>query len=387
MACLLLVHAAAQTNESERSVVLTVLPFRSNADPAYAYIGQSFSEALTTKLVGLKRVKIYERSQFDKLAAELKLEKDAAGFFDPATLARTGAVVSIDYALLGSVTQAGNSLSCSVRVVHVNSGRIILAKELRGNFPSEVFSLQDRAAMDVATSLAIRVDDMELKRLSRKPTENPDAYSLYNHALANPDKMERVRLLEAAVARDASFSMARHLLADAYMEVGYVEGGMTSYKKIIEVDPNDYRAHYNLGLLSLDQGLITEARALFSICVVLKPGDADAFYHLGLSHEFCLSGERYGAEAEIPKALVSYMDAAALDRRHVESRLGAGILSAMLASREMDVQKRLSHLRDASMYIGEYLVLSPDSMQFAELSANLELIDLAIAEHEAYLGN
>jgi len=60
----------------ERAVVVTVLPFRTLAAAEYSFLGDSFSEAVTTKLVGLRQVKVYERSQFDRLAGELRLEKD-----------------------------------------------------------------------------------------------------------------------------------------------------------------------------------------------------------------------------------------------------------------------------------------------------------------------
>lgn len=371
--------------QEDRALVLTVLPFKTAAEPAHAYLGDSFSEALTTKLVGLKRVKIYERAQFDRLAAELRLEQDASGMFDAATLARTGAVVSIDYALMGSVTQAGGAVSCNVRLVHVNTGRVALAREIRGAFPADLFKVQDEAARAVAAALAITMDALELKRFSRAPTADQDAFQLYNRSLASVDSAERVKLLEAALGRDPGFAQAAHLLADAYVESGKPERAVPVYRRILDADPLDYRACYNLGLLVFDQGDYAGSRELARRCLAMKPGDPDAAYQLGLAGEFNAAGERYGAGCDLEAALASYQAAASMDPRHAESRLAGGMLSAILAQAEPDAARRLARLRSAAALLSECLALRPDADQAGELAANLELIRASIKEHEDYL--
>ncbi len=374
------------SGDDGRALVLTVMPFRTHAEPACAYLGEGFSEALTTKLVGLRRVRLFERSQFDRLASELKLERDAAGLFDSSTLARAGAVVSIDYALLGSVSQSGGSVACNVRLVHVNSGRVALAREFRGAYPKELFSLQDAAALAVAEALAIRMDEFELKRLASRPTEDVDAYGLYNRSLASADQAERVKLLEAAVARDPSFTMAQHLLADAYLAMGRPERAEAAYGRIVALDPSDHRAAYNLALLRLDACDYAEARELLGRCVELKPGDADALYHVGLSYEFSPSGERYGPGADIEAALAAYREAAALDERHAEAALAGGTLCAVMAQAEEDPARRLGLLREARAGLGRYLSLEPEALDAEAIAATLEAIGEAIREHEEYLG-
>lgn len=381
------VFAQGKSSDGDgRALVLTVMPFRTHAEPAYAYLGEGFSEALTTKLVGLRRVRLFERSQFDRLASELKLERDSGGLFDASTLARAGAVVSIDYALLGSVSQSGGSVACNVRLVHVNSGRVALAREFRGAYPKELFALQDAAALAVAEALAIRMDDLELKRLVARPTEDVDAYGLYNRSLASADQAERVKLLEAAVARDPSFAMAQHLLADAYLAIGRPERAEAAYGRIVALDPSDHRAAYNLALLRLDACDYAEARELLDRCVELKPGDADALYHIGFSYEFSATGERYGPGSDIEAALSAYRQAMTLDERHAEAALAGGTLCAVLAQAEEDAARRLELLREARSGLGRYLALEPEALDAEAIAATLEAIGEAVREHEEYLG-
>jgi len=368
-----------------RMLVLTVQPFKTAAEPAHGYLGESFSEALTTKLVGLKRIKIYERAQFHRLADELKLERDAAGMFDASSLARAGSIVSIDYMLVGSVTQSGQILACNVRLIHVNSGKVVLAKEFRGTYPGGLFSLQDATAVAVAEALSIRVGDLELKQLSSRPTDDANAFSLYNLSLATAGQAERAKLLESATARDPSFAMAWHLLADAYLAMGQPERAESAYDHIIALDPDDYRASYNLALLRLDNGDYPGARSLLERCVKAKPGDADALYHIGLSYEFLASGERYGHGFDIGAALRHYRAAIEADSRHAESRLAAGTLCAIMAQTEPEPVPRLAMLREAELCFSVYQSLQPDALDSEALAATIETITAAIGEHEAYL--
>jgi tetratricopeptide (TPR) repeat protein len=382
---LLLTTAVATAQESERALVLTVFPFRTMAAPAFSFLGDSFSEALTTRLVGLRQVKVYERSQFDKLAGELRLEKDASGFFDQANLARVGSVVSIDYALLGSVTMGEGSFSCSARLVHVNSGRVQLAREFRGAYPAELFKVQDLLSAAVAEALSLHLNEFDMKRLSRRPTGSEEAFDYFNRSLAAADRTERARLLELAIARDPSFIAARQLLADVWLELERPDRAVAEYRAVLLQDPGEYRAAYNLGLLLLDEGRIDEARSSFEACTRLKPGDPDAFYHLGLSWEFSASGERYGADADLATAAKLYEYAAALDPLHHESRLAGGIIHAALAQAEADPAIRLGYLRAAERLFTGWLLLAAEDAQAGEIAANLELIRMAVHEHEEWL--
>jgi len=379
------VDAQAVSPDSGRMLVLTVQPFKTAAEPEHGYLGESFSEALTTKLVGLKRIKIYERAQFHRLADELKLERDSAGMFDASSLARAGSIVSIDYVLLGSVTQSGSALACNVRLVHVNSGQIVLAKEFRGSYPGGLFSLQDATAVAVAEALSIRLGDLELKQLSSRPTEDADAFGLFNRSLASSSQVERLKLLEAATARDPGFAMAWHLLADVYLATGQAKLADAAYRRIIALDPTDYRASYNLALLRLDDGDYLGARVLLERCSAGKPGDADVLYHIGLSHEFSTSGERYGNGSDIHSALTHYRAAIEADPRHAESRLAAGTLCAIVAQAVPEPASRLAMLREADTCLSEYQILQPNALDSEALAATIETIRAAISEHEVYL--
>lgn len=55
------------------------------------------------------------------------------------------------------------------------------------------------------------------------------------------------------------------------------------YKKVIELHPNDYRGHNNLGMLHFAQGNVVEARRCFAQALQLAPNNPDVNYNAGIA--------------------------------------------------------------------------------------------------------
>ena len=366
---------SAAASAAEEALVLTVVPFTTQAEPAYAFLGESFSETLSTKLVGVRGIKLYERSQFAQVADELKLETSQAAFFDQDTVSRVGKVVSIDYMLVGSAALAGTTLCCNIRLVNVNSGRAVLAREFRGIYPNELFDIQDQAALAIAKTLELRLSDLDLRRLTKKPTADMDAFGLYNNSLASKDDKERIALLEKAVARDSSFIQALNLLADLYETAGRARDARDAYARILAADPGDYRATYNLALLRLDEGDVKGAAGLLRGCLDMKGEDPDALYHLGLSCEYGDSGRRFDAGADLKAARGFYERARAADPKHKESLYALGVVCASLAQASKEPKEQLELIEESRASLQAYLTACPDSPNSGEISENLELLE------------
>ncbi len=372
---------------AQENLVLTVVPFKTQAEQAYAYLGESFSETLSTKLVGLRGIKLYERSQFSQIADELKLEASQREFFDQDTVSRIGKVVSIDYMLMGSATLAGSNLSCSVRLVNVNSGKAVLAQEFRGTYPKDLFSLQDEAALAIAKTLTVKLSDLELRKLTKRPTQDLDAFGLYNSSLVSKDDKQRITLLEKAVERDPSFVQAWNLLADLYEAAGRTDVARGAYARILETDPEDYRATYNLALLDLDQGAPDKAVPLLQRCLELKGEDADVLYHLGLAHEFGASGRRFDEGCDIQTAKTYYERARTANPKHREALYALGVVCANLSQSAPEPQDQLALITESREALVAYRDIYPDSPQAEEVDANISLLESAEKQLQEYLKN
>jgi tetratricopeptide (TPR) repeat protein len=261
----------------------------------------------------------------------------------------------------------------------------VLSREFRGSYPKELFDLQDQAALAVAQTLALRLSDLDLRRLARRPTTDMDAFGLYNSCLASKDDKQKIALLEKAVASDPGFTQALNLLADLYETAGRTGDARDAYSKILSSDPDDYRANYNLALLCLDVGDPKRSQALLSHCLDMKGEDPDALYHLGLSCEFGASGRRFDAGSDLSAARGYYERARAADPKHAESLYALGVVCASLAQASLDPKEQLGLVRESRETLGEYLEASPESPDRDDIAANLELLAKAEKDLQAYL--
>lgn len=86
--------------------------------------GTALAEDLTTALVD-KKVPVVERSLFDKAMKELVIQR--TGLFDQKTAQRVGKQLGASAVLTGKVVARGRSATAYVRLIDVESGRVLLA--------------------------------------------------------------------------------------------------------------------------------------------------------------------------------------------------------------------------------------------------------------------
>jgi TolB-like protein len=381
----ILAAASLAAQAPDEAVILAVMPFRSIGDSAALNLGSSFSETLTTKLVGLRGLKVYERSQFEKVTGELALQRESADLFDQETLAKAGSVVSMDFMVVGSVTLAGQRLSCQLRLVRVKDGQALLSRQFEGVYPAAIFELQDSMALEVADALQLKLGELDKRRIARRPTKSLDAWALYNKALGNMARRDRIALLEKALAGDPSFLQAAHLLSDLYLENGESERARSMYELVLSQDPADYRALYNSALLRFDGGDLPRARSAMAQCRDLKPGDPDVLYHLGLFSEFGEAGVRLGPGSDLRTARDFYRQALEIDPLHRESLMGAGMFDLLLAEDAGEPERQLELLESAERSLSKYLELSPAAEEAAELESALGQVRSLIPQLRDYL--
>jgi tetratricopeptide (TPR) repeat protein len=205
----------------------------------------------------------------------------------------------------------------------------------------DIFELQDEVASRVVGAIEPRLLLIETDRVSRKPTENLDAYDLYLRALAETYKRtqeslnESIRLSRRALELDPAFApaMARiagsrmmqmhfHWIPAAGAEVeegmhmarqalaatrdnpevlrnagfalanlaGETETALTAVNRAIELNPNYAFAYAQRGILLAYLNRPDEAIAAAERAIRLSPNDPTALFSsylaLGLAHLF-----------------------------------------------------------------------------------------------------
>ena len=128
----------AVKNSTYRQIVHELLKNCEGKDKAIAVAGFSYSdkresrdgnvivERFTTELVKIKKFKIIEREEIEKVFTELKLQESGAVETD--SIQRAGKILGVDWMLLGTLTELeGRQIEINARLVSVESGEIINA--------------------------------------------------------------------------------------------------------------------------------------------------------------------------------------------------------------------------------------------------------------------
>lgn len=244
--------AEVRTTEKSASVSLVapmraivVLPFRPLvAEARDAALELGMAETLITRLSSraivvrpISSVRKYMDLDQDPLAA--------------------GRELRVEFALDGSIQRCGDQIRVTARLVNVTSGAAIWSGTFDEKFTS-IFAVQDVISEKVAGALALGLTTVEKMRLTKRYTENTEAYRAFGFASAigilppNENWPRSEAAANNALALDET-------LADTYNPQAAVKlyyyrdwsAAERSFRRGIELNPNspEIRHHYAMCLV------------------------------------------------------------------------------------------------------------------------------------------
>ena len=184
---------------------LAVLPFHNmSGDPEQEYFADGVVEEITTAIARFPWLFVIARNSSFTYKGKA---------VDVRQVARE---LGVRYVLEGSVRKAGNRVRITGQLIDAATGTHLWADRFDGGL-EDIFELQDQVASRVVGAIEPRLRLSEGDRVSRKPTENLDAYDLYLRARAQSYKRteesvaEALRLARRALELDPAFAptMAR----------------------------------------------------------------------------------------------------------------------------------------------------------------------------------
>ena len=192
---------------------LAILPFRTlQKDQADAYFTEGIIDDIVFGLGTIKDLVVISRSSTQTFAGA------------PLDLRRIGHELDVRYVLHGSVRSAAGKLRIAVELAEAHTGSVIWIERFDGGL-EDLFRLQDRIAIRVATSVAPHLRERELARALRKHPDSMTAYDLVLQATdlfhrANQELLNRAgELLGRALAFDPNYGPAYSNLAAVHMRV------------------------------------------------------------------------------------------------------------------------------------------------------------------------
>ena len=86
-----------------------------------------------------------------------------------------GRELGVRYILEGSVRKSGNRVRITGQLIDTSTGAHLWADRFEGGLEN-IFDLQDQVTTSVIGAISPKMEEAEIERAKRKPTENLDAY-------------------------------------------------------------------------------------------------------------------------------------------------------------------------------------------------------------------
>src|SRR5262249_40182776 len=124
---------------------------------------------------------------------------------------QVGRELGVRYVLEGSVRRAGNKVRITGQLIEASTGAHLWADHFDGLL-EDVFDLQDRVTARVVAAIAPKVQQAELERSKRKPTDSLQAYDFHLRGVAlypyrtKESTEEALRFFSKAIELDPDFA-------------------------------------------------------------------------------------------------------------------------------------------------------------------------------------
>jgi TolB-like protein/DNA-binding winged helix-turn-helix (wHTH) protein/Flp pilus assembly protein TadD len=209
----------------------------------------------------------------------------------PAPPQELGRRLGVAYLVEGSVRRTDDRVRVSAQLVDTAGGRVLWSA--RYDEPlADLFALQDRITAQIVAALAVRVTQLEERRVLAKPTDNLEAYDYVLRARPALQRPTRAGLVEAraflrrALELDPNYAAAHAALAETFYtaaSLGFAESPATFLGraeelagKALSLDANEVRARIILGRIQLVRQRHKQAEAEIERAIAINPNDAGA---------------------------------------------------------------------------------------------------------------
>ncbi|HWQ36556.1 MAG TPA: winged helix-turn-helix domain-containing protein [Blastocatellia bacterium] len=190
---------------------VAVLPFRSlQGSEADQALGLGMADALITRLGSLQLLTVRPTSAVLKYAAA-----------DADSLA-AGRELKVDAVLEGRVQREEKMIRLSAQLLRVTDGAVLWAGKF-DDFFTNIFAVQDSLSEKMAEMLAVRLTKNEQQAMTRRYTENTEAYQLYllgsyHHYKLDEQNLEKaLGYYQAAIEKDPHYPLPWAAMVGLYI--------------------------------------------------------------------------------------------------------------------------------------------------------------------------
>ncbi len=138
---------------------------------------------------------------------------------------QVGRELGVRYVLEGSVRRSASRVRITGQLIDTATGAHLWADRFDGGL-EDIFDLQDDVTASVVSAMAPKLEQAEIARAKRKPTESLDSYDYFLRGMASvyqwtcDDIGEALKLFYRAIALDPNFATAYGMAAWCYLWPG-----------------------------------------------------------------------------------------------------------------------------------------------------------------------
>jgi TolB-like protein/class 3 adenylate cyclase len=189
---------------------IAVLPFQNmSGDPEQEYFADGMVEDIITALSRMRWLFVIARnSSFNYKGRAVDVK-------------RVARELGVRYVLEGSVRKETSRVRIAGQLIDGSTGAHLWADRFEGAL-EDIFDLQDQMTASVVGAIAPRLEQAEIERAKRKPTERLDAYDYYLRAMAShylvtwENTNEALGMFYRAIELDPGFASAHGMAALCY---------------------------------------------------------------------------------------------------------------------------------------------------------------------------
>src|SRR5437867_127302 len=230
---------------------IAVLPFENlSDDKENAYFADGVQDDVLTNLSRIGDLKVISRTSVMQYRGKTTNVREI------------GKALGVSNILEGSVRRSGNKVRVNVQLIDANTDEHIWANDYDRDV-TDVFAIQSDLAQKIAEALQAKLSPGEKSQMTRKPTENGEAYLAFvqahdlSCAFEDFDKLKQSEQLYArAVELDPNFAlaMARYSQLESWIVHTFDrtaerrQKARTLAERALELQPDLPEAHLALGI-------------------------------------------------------------------------------------------------------------------------------------------
>jgi TolB-like protein/tetratricopeptide (TPR) repeat protein len=229
-------------------IMLAVLPFENlSGDPGQEYLSDGLTEET---IMRLGQMSPHRLGVIARTSSMVYKRTDKA-------VAQIGRELDVDFVVEGSVRREGDRVRVTAQLIRVRDQTHLWAENYDRQLPG-FLDIHDEIGTAVADQVKLKLMAEDKRQLTRKATQNPEAYDCYLRGLYHLarynlfDAQKAVGYFQSATERDPTYALAHSALADALMV--FPISGDASSKEVfhrvkesvalaLKSDPNSAEAH------------------------------------------------------------------------------------------------------------------------------------------------